>query len=154
MIPKSSIKFYWHVLKDDGVAIMLEKFHTGSSRRSLNFGTIILLPKNNDMKQIRQCRPIYLLNVYFKNYIPMVDTNKLMKAAQQITKLSQVAFLLGRNIIEGTFFFYEIIHTKNKLVFQIDIEVYVNSYTTRSKNEGFFIIFGASRLNHLFKEIM
>ena len=90
------------------------------------------------MKQIRQCRPIYLLNVYFKNYIPMVDTNKLMKAAQQITKLSQVAFLLGRNIIEGTFFFYEIIHTKNKLVFQIDIEVYVNSYTTRSKNEGFF----------------
>ena len=91
------------------------------------------------MKQIRQCRPIYLLNVYFKNYIPkQVGTNKLMKATQQITKLSQVAFLLGRNNIEGTIFLYEIIHTKYKLVFRIDIEVYVNSYTTRSKNEGFF----------------
>jgi len=78
-----------------------------------------------------------------------------MKATQQITKLSQVAFLLGRNNIEGTIFLYEIIHTKYKLVFRIDIEVYVNSYTTSSKNEGgFYHIFGASGLNHLFKETM
>jgi len=75
--------------------------------------------------------------VYFKNYIPkQVGTNKLMKATQQITKLSQVEFLLGRNNIEGTIFLYEIIHTKYKLVFRIDIEVYVNSYTTSSKMKG------------------
>jgi hypothetical protein len=74
------------VLKDE--VAMFEKFHMGTSLHSLNFGTIILLPKNNDTKKIRQYRPIYFLNASFNNYIPKLGTYKLMKVAQQIMKLT------------------------------------------------------------------
>ena len=47
---------------------------------SLNFGTIILLPKCNDAKQIQQYRPIYLLNVSFKIFTK-VATNRIVKVA-------------------------------------------------------------------------
>ena len=47
---------------------------------SLNFGTIILLPKCNDAKQIQQYKPIYLLNVSFKIFTKLA-TNRIVKVA-------------------------------------------------------------------------
>ncbi|WVZ51322.1 hypothetical protein U9M48_002476, partial [Paspalum notatum var. saurae] len=50
---------------------------------SLNFGTIILLPKGNDVKQIQQYRPICLLNMSFKIFTKVV-TNRVTSVAAWI----------------------------------------------------------------------
>ena len=64
--PSEFYQAFWHVIKDDLIALF-EDFHNDTlPLHSLNFGTIILLPKCNDAKQIQQYRPICLLNVSFK----------------------------------------------------------------------------------------
>ena len=93
---------------------------------SLNFGTIILLPKCNDAKQIQQYRPIYLLNVSFKIFTK-VATNRIVKVAQKVIKPSQTAFLPGRNIMEGAIILHETLHELHRkkqdgIIFKIDFE--------------------------------
>jgi hypothetical protein len=85
---------------------------------SLNFGTIILLPKSREATRIQQYRPIYLLNVSFKIFTK-VTTNRISQVAQKVISPSQTAFLLGRNIKEGVIVLHEMIHKmhkKNKMV--------------------------------------
>jgi hypothetical protein len=57
------------------------EFHEGNlPLHSLNFGTIILLPKKKDAKVIQQYKPICLLNVSFKLFTK-VATNRLSTVA-------------------------------------------------------------------------
>ncbi|WVZ53449.1 hypothetical protein U9M48_004389 [Paspalum notatum var. saurae] len=93
---------------------------------SLNFGTIILIPKGNDVKQIQQYRPICLLNVSFKIFTK-VATNRVVEVATPIIKPTQTAFLPERNIMDGAIVLHENIHelhTKNHdgIIFKIDFE--------------------------------
>ena len=60
---------------------LFREFHEGNlPLNSLNFGTIILLPKNKEAKAIQQYRPICLLNVSFKIFTKVV-TNRLSTIA-------------------------------------------------------------------------
>ena len=97
---------------------LFEEFHRGSLPfYSLNFGTIILLHKSINARQIQQCRPICLLNVSFKIFTK-VATNRIVMVSQRILKPIQTAFLPGRNIMEGAVILHETIHelhTKNKM---------------------------------------
>jgi hypothetical protein len=76
---------------------------------SLNFGTIILLPKCKDALTIQQYRPICLLNVSFK-FFTKVLTNRLSDIANKLIRPTQTAFILGRNIMEGVIILHETIH--------------------------------------------
>jgi hypothetical protein len=114
------------MLKGDLMALF-EEFHRASlPLHSLSFGTIILLPKRTDAKQIQQYRPICLLNVSFKIFTK-VATNRIVKVAQRIIKPTQTAFLPGRNIMEGAVILHETIHElhtkkQNGVIFKIDFE--------------------------------
>ena len=93
---------------------------------SLNFGTIILIPKSKEAKQIQQYRPILLLNVSFKIFTK-VATNRIVKIAQRIIKPSQTTFLPGRNIMESAVILHETLHElhkrkQNGIIFKIDFE--------------------------------
>jgi len=113
-------------LKDD-LMCLFEEFQVGSLNiHNLNFGTIILLPKSSEAKQIQQYRPIYLLNVSFK-IISKVATNWLTKIAPRVIRPSQTTFLPGRNIMEGAVILHETLHElhkkkQNGMVFKIDFE--------------------------------
>jgi hypothetical protein len=90
---------------------------------SLNFGTIILLPKKKDAKVIQQYRTIYLLNVSFKIFTKVAQST----VAQKIIRPTQTAFLPGRNIMEGTIILHEMIHELNSkkqdgIILKIDFE--------------------------------
>jgi hypothetical protein len=76
---------------------------------SLNFGTIILLPKSKESVAIQQYRPIYLLNVSFKIFTK-VATNRISTIAQKIIGPTHTAFIPGRNIMEGVVVLHETIH--------------------------------------------
>jgi mannosylglycoprotein endo-beta-mannosidase len=55
--PPEFYQVFWDLVKDD-VMDMFTEFHVGKlSLNSLNFGTIILLSKNKDVKMIQQYRP-------------------------------------------------------------------------------------------------
>ncbi|WVZ53969.1 hypothetical protein U9M48_004850 [Paspalum notatum var. saurae] len=123
------VEFYqtfWINIKEDLMALFTE-FHKGTlPLHSLNFGTIILLPKGNDVKQIQQYRPICLLNVSFKIFTKVI-TNRITSIAARVIKPTQTAFLPGRNIMEGAVILHETIHElhtkkQNGVVFKIDFE--------------------------------
>ena len=93
---------------------------------SLNFEIITLIPKIYEATIIQQYRPIYVLNVRFKNFTK-VGTNRLNKVAQTVVSPTQTAFMLGRNIMEGVVILHETIHelhTKKSdgVIFKIDFE--------------------------------
>ena len=85
-----------------------------------------MLPKCNDAKQIQQYIPICLLNVSFKIFTK-VAKNRIVKVAQKVIRPSQIAFLPGRNIMEGAIILHETLHelhTKKQdgIIFKIDFE--------------------------------
>src|SRR5574344_1317365 len=105
--------------------LLFHDFHTGDLPiYSLNFGTIILLPKCKEATKIQQYRPICLLNVSFKIFTK-VATNRIALVAQKVISQTQTAFLSGRNILEGVVVLHETIHElhrKNKsgVIFKIE----------------------------------
>jgi len=106
---------------------LFNDFHNGTlPLYSLNFGTIILLPKNNDAKQIQQYRPIYLLNVSFKIFI-IVAMNRIAKVAQKVIRPSQTIFLPERNIMEEAIVLHKTLHElhrkkQDRIFFKIDFK--------------------------------
>ena len=124
--PPEFYQVFWHVIKDDLMALF-DDFHNGTlPLHSLNFGTIILLPKSNDAKQIQQYRHICLLNASFKIFIK-VAMSRIAKVAQKIIRPSQSAFLPGRNIIEGAIVLHKTLHElhmkkQDGIIFKIDFE--------------------------------
>jgi len=124
--PPEFYQVFWNIIKVDLMAVFKE-FHQGNlPLQSLNFGTIILLPKMKDAKVIQQYRPICLLNVSFKIFTK-VATNRLTTVAQKIIRPTQTTFLLGRNITEGAVILHEMIHELNStkqdgIIFKIDFE--------------------------------
>jgi hypothetical protein len=106
------IEFYqvfWDLVKNNLMALYRE-FHKGNLLLySLNFRTIILLPKCAKALTIQQYRPICLLKNFIK-FFTKVLTNRLPGVAQIVIQPRQSAFLLGRNIMEGVIILHEIIH--------------------------------------------
>jgi mannosylglycoprotein endo-beta-mannosidase len=76
---------------------------------SLNFGIITLIPKVNNVIKIHQYRPIYVVNVSFKIFTK-VGTNMLNFVAKTVVRITQIAFMPGRNIMEGVVILHETIH--------------------------------------------
>ena len=106
---------------------MFADFHTGELQRfSLNFGTIILLPKRKEAIKIQQFMPICLLNVSFK-ICTKVMTNRLTSVVEKVISLSHTTLLPGRNIMEGVVILHETLHELHRkkldgVIFKIDFE--------------------------------
>jgi hypothetical protein len=91
----------------------------------LNFGEIILLTKINEAERIQQYWPICLLNVSF--FFTKVATIKLNSVADHIVCPSQIAFMQGRNILDGVAILHETVHELhskklNGVILKIDFE--------------------------------
>jgi hypothetical protein len=106
------VEFYqtfWDLIKEDFMG-MVKCFYSGELPLfRLNFGTIILLPKKENVIQIQQHRPICLLNVSF-NFFTKVATNRISIIAEKVIRPMQTAFMPGRHILEGVVILHETIH--------------------------------------------
>ena len=124
--PPEFYQVFWETIKDDLMALFREFHNSSLPLHWLNFGTIILLPKQTDAMRIQQYRPICLLNVSFKMFTK-VATNIISSVAQKIIRPTQTAFLPGRNIMEGAVILHETtheLHTKklDGIIFKIYFE--------------------------------
>jgi len=124
--PSEFYQVFWNLIKDDLMALF-DDFYQGTLPLSrLNFGNIILLPKKENARVVQQYRPICLLNVSFKIFTK-VATIRLSSIAQKLIGPTQMAFLPGRNIMEGAVILHETLHelhTKkiDGVIFKIDFE--------------------------------
>jgi hypothetical protein len=111
-------QFFWELIKDDLMALFHDFYKGDLPLYSLNFVTIILLPKCKEASTIQQYRPICLLNVSIKIFTNVV-MNRLMSVTQKVINPTQMAFLPKRNIMEGVVILHETIHKlhrkKNKV---------------------------------------
>jgi hypothetical protein len=75
----------------------------------LNFGAISLIPKVKGAEDIKQFRPIALINVIFK-FIAKAYAIRLAPIAHRMVDRSQTAFIKGRCLHEGVLALHEIVH--------------------------------------------
>jgi len=124
--PVEFYQVFWNLIKDDLMALFTDFHKEELNLYSLNFRIITLIPKIQEATKIQQYRPICVLNVSFK-FFTKVGTNRLNKVAQTVVSPTQIAFMLGRNIMEGVVILHETIHelhTKKSdgVIFKIDFE--------------------------------
>jgi hypothetical protein len=75
----------------------------------LNFGILSLIPKVPGADNIKQFRPIALINVIFK-LVAKAYAMRLSPVAHRVISLSQTAFIKGRLIHDGPLALHEIVH--------------------------------------------
>jgi hypothetical protein len=117
---------FWNLIKDRYYAMFLD-FHRGDLEiRRLNYGVITLVPKVQDANNIKQYRPICLLNVDYKGFTKVL-TDRLTPVAKKVVGKNQTGFIKGRNILEGVVILHEVLHSLAKdkgqgMIFKIDFE--------------------------------
>lgn len=104
---------FWDLIKGDLVDLFAD-FHKGSLDLSrLNFALVTLIPKVGEATDMKQFRPISLLNCSFKNFSKLL-TLRLSAVAQRIVSPTQSAFIKGRFILESVVVAHEVVHSINK----------------------------------------
>ena len=96
----------------------------------LNYGVLVLIPKIKGANQIKQFRPIWLLNVIYK-IITKVLTLRLNIVINKIISEAQTAFIPGRYILDGVLIVHEILHElrvrkKKGIILKFDFEFWSN----------------------------
>jgi hypothetical protein len=89
---------------------MFQEFYIGTLVMSrLNYGVITLIPKIVGATDIRQFRPITVINVILRIF-SKVCASRLAPLMERLTHPGQFAFLKGRFIHDGILALHEIIH--------------------------------------------
>ena len=106
---------------------MLDDLHAGHlDLWRLNYGVIILIPKIKLPNNVKQFRPICLLNIIYK-IITKVLTMRLTKVASRVISNFQTAFIPGRNILDGIVILHETLHSlkmqkEEGIILKLDFE--------------------------------
>ena len=116
-LPAEFYQDFWEVISFD-LCHMFEDFHKGVLPiERLNYGIITLLPKTEEAKELKNYRPICLLNVSYK-IITKPLNNRLVSCITKVISNSQLGFLKERYILDSVVALHEILHEvkrKNKV---------------------------------------
>jgi hypothetical protein len=122
------VEFYqycWDVIKDDLVALFIDFHNMKLDICRFNYGIITLLPKIKEANNIKQYRPICLLNVIYKIFTKALML-RLDKVMGRIINRRQSGFLKDQNIMDGILALHEILHDtkikKKGLILKLDFE--------------------------------
>jgi hypothetical protein len=124
--PAEFYQNFWDTIKSDLLALFSALHEDQLELFRLNFGEIILLPKVMEAERIQQYRPICLLNVSFKIFTKTA-TLRLNSVVDHVVRLSQTAFMQGRNILDGVVTLHETVHELhrkklNAVILKIDFK--------------------------------
>ena len=98
----------------------------GSLGDKINQGLIKLLPKDGDKLQVKNWRPITLLNISYK-VIAKLLANRIAKVLDSIISVTQTGFIKGRFILENLVTSWEAMHwakvdNQNSAMILLDFE--------------------------------
>ena len=89
---------------------LFDEFYTGTMDLGrLNYGIITLIPKDRGTSDIRQFRPITVINVIFR-ILAKGYANRVTLLADSVTHPNQSAFIQGRYILDGVLVLHEVLH--------------------------------------------
>jgi hypothetical protein len=117
---------FWSLLKEDLLALFSD-FHRGKlDLFRLNFAMLTLVPKVDNATDMKNFRPIILLNCSFKFFGKLI-TSRLERTCQRIIAKEQSVFLRGGFILESVVVAHEVLHSvhKNKepeVIIKLDYE--------------------------------
>lgn len=75
-----------------------EAFEFGSLGNNINIGLIKLLPKDGDKSQVKNWRPITLLNISYK-IIAKILARRIRDILKEVVLVTQIGFIKGRYIL-------------------------------------------------------
>jgi len=117
---------FWNLIKNDMVHLFND-FHRGDlDLKRLNFALVTLIPKVGEATNMKQFRPINLLNCSF-NFFSKLLTLRLTSVVQRIVALTQSAFIKGRYILESVVVAHELVHSVHqsgepRIILKLDYE--------------------------------
>jgi hypothetical protein len=110
--PMTFFKRFWGTLKGTVLSI-LNDFALGRvDIARLNYVILSLIPKVKGADQIKQFRPIALINIIFK-FIEKAYAIRLAPVAHRTIDRSQATFIKGSSLHEGILALHEIAHELN-----------------------------------------
>ena len=87
-------------ISSDWLALYEDSFIRGFSGRNINKGMIKLIPKNGDKYEIKNWRPITLLNISYK-IIGKLLAKRIEDFIDRFILVRQTGFINGRYILEN-----------------------------------------------------
>ena len=97
-IPEDFYKVFWTKIKELFMEMLHESYNTKKLHQTARQGILNLIPKQNkDTRQIKNLRPITLLNTDYK-IIEKAIANKMMPALKEIINKDQRGFMKDRRI--------------------------------------------------------
>lgn len=117
---------FWETIRVELMEMFSDWFKVSLDLKRLNYGVITLVPKVKEANNIRQYRPICLVNVDYKIFSKTL-TSRVAPFAKEIIDQSQTAFTKGRNILEGVVILHEVVlelrcKKQRGLILKIDFE--------------------------------
>lgn len=120
---------FWHVIDRDVIHIVLLVLKSNVEPSFINKKHVILIPKIQNPKNIRDFKLISLCNVIFKITTKII-ANRLKHILPNITHRTQSAFVSGRLITDNALITFDTLHwlkqkknrnSKNHLALKLDI---------------------------------
>ncbi|GKV22579.1 hypothetical protein SLEP1_g32439 [Rubroshorea leprosula] len=116
----------WEVVKDDIINFVREFHQHGKMVRGSNASFIVLIPKTENPQAIEEFRPISLIGVTYKIMAKLL-ANRLRKVLPKVIGEQQMAFIEGRQLVEGAVIANEILDKvkrkkKKGFLFKVDFE--------------------------------
>jgi hypothetical protein len=120
------IKKFWYLMKDE-VRIMFDQFHANEViHKGLLAYFVTLIPKVSSPMTLKDFRPISLLGCLYK-LLAKVLARRLASVMDSIISRSQLAFVKGRNLVDGVLVANELVDYAKKtksecMVLKVDFE--------------------------------
>jgi hypothetical protein len=125
-LPAEFFQDFWDIIKKD-LWNMCDDFNKGTlDIKRLNYGLITLIPKVDNAMEMKNFRPICLLNVCYKIMTKTLN-NRLSTCINKVISENQFGFVKCKYILDCVVALHEIIHEikkkkQNGIILKIDFE--------------------------------
>lgn len=111
--PAEFYRASWPIIKDDFVVAIQSFFMYGLFPRGVNATILMLIPKHDDAKEMKDYHPISCCNILYK-VISKILANRLKVLLPELIEPNQWAFVKGRLLLENVLLATELVKDYHK----------------------------------------